>query len=139
MRETGAIISISGKIATIQLSRGSQCEGCNLCSAFGENNMKLEAVNKIGAQVGDLVEVDVEPQQVVKSSMIMFIFPLIMMIGGYFFGVTFIPPHSEGAGIIGSLAALVLAFLLIRLTEGRRNADNLTPAVIVDIAQKKFC
>ncbi len=139
MRETGAIISISGKTATIQLSRGAQCDGCNLCSAFGENNMKLEALNKIGARVGDLVEVDVEPQQVVKSSMIMFIFPLIMMIAGYFVGVKFIPPHGQGAGIIGSLGALALAFLLIRLTEGRRNADKLNPAVIVDIAQKNFC
>ncbi len=139
MRETGSIIAVSGKTATIQLLQGEECDGCHMCSAFGENKMHLDALNKIGAQVGDLVEVDIEPKEVVKSSMIVFIYPLFMMILGYFAGAKIGTDHGEGAGIIGSIAGLILAFLLIKLTDRRRNADDANPAVIVDIAQKNIC
>lgn len=139
MRETGSIIAVSGKTATIQLLQGDKCEGCNVCSAFGENKMHVDALNNIGAKVGDLVEVDVEPKEVLKSSMIVFIFPLLMMIVGYFVGGKIAPHHGEGAGILGSISGLILAFLLIKVTDRRRNADDVNPAVIVDIAQKNFC
>ena len=138
MRETGAIVAISGKTATIQLNRGEKCDGCNACSAFGENRMKLDALNNIGAAVGDLVEIDVEPKQVIKSSMIVFIFPLLMMLVGYFGSVKFFPPHSEGVGVLGSFVALALSFLAIKLTDKRRNSEDLNPAIIVDIAHKNY-
>ena len=139
MRETGEIISIAGDTATIQLNRGEKCDGCTACTAFGENKMKLEALNKIGAHVGDTVEVDVEPKQVIKSSMIVFIFPLLMMIGGYAAGINLIPPYSEGVGVLGSLTALVAAFLIIKRVDKHRNPDEMNPAIIVDIAPKTFC
>ncbi len=133
MKETGSIVSISGKTATIQLNRGDKCDGCQACSAFGDNTMRLDALNTIGAQVGDQVEVDVAPKEVVKSSMIVFIFPLLMMLAGYFIGVTFLPPHSEGVGILTSLGALVFAFVLIKIIDRRRDPQDLNPAVIIDI------
>jgi len=68
--------------------------------------------------------------------MIIFIFPLVMMLVGYFLAVRFISPHSEGVGIIGSFAAFVFSFVLIKLTDKRRNPDDVNPAVIVDFVQK---
>lgn len=135
MQETGTIISIDGHKAVIQLNRGEKCEGCNVCSAFGENKMKLEAINNIGAAVGDWVNVTVEPQQVVKSSMLIFIFPLFMMLFGYFVAVSFIPPFTEGVGIIGAFTALALAFFLIKITDKRRNPDDVNSAIITGFAQ----
>ena len=136
MRETGEILSIAGKTATIQLNRGEKCDGCQACNAFGENKMQLDAQNDIGAKVGDVVEVDVEPKEVIASSMIVFIFPLVMMLGGYFAAVKFLPPHSEGVGVLGSLGALVLAFVFIKMLDKRRNPNDLNPAVIINIAPK---
>jgi sigma-E factor negative regulatory protein RseC len=135
MHETGTIISTDGTKAVIQLDRGDKCEGCNVCHAFGENKMQLEATNTIGAKVGDWVNVVVEPKQVVKSSLLIFIFPLIMMLIGYAVAVKFIPPFSEGIGIIGAFTALALAFVFIKITDRRRNPDDMTSAIIVDLAQ----
>ncbi len=135
MQETGTIISTHGNKAVIQLNRGEKCDGCNVCSAFGENKMQLEALNSIGAAVGDWVQVVVQPQQVIKSSMLIFILPLFMMLAGYFVAVRFIPPHSEGVGIVGAFTALALAFVVIKLTDKRRHPDDINPAIIVDFAQ----
>ena len=95
MQETGIVISTDGKNAVVQLSRGDRCDGCNVCHAFGENKMRVEALNSIGASVGDSVSVNIEPKQVIKSSMIIFILPLVSMLVGYFVAVSFIPPFSE--------------------------------------------
>ncbi len=135
MQETGTIISIDGSKAVIQLDRGDSCDGCNVCHAFGESKMQLEATNNIGAQVGDCVTVVVEPKQVVKSSMLIFMFPLLMMLLGYAVAVRFIPPFTEGVGIIGAFAALALAFCFIKISDKRRHPDDMNAAMIVDFAQ----
>lgn len=135
MQETGTIISTDGNKAVIQLDRGDKCDGCNVCHAFGENKMQLEATNSIGAKVGDCVNVVVEPKQVVKSSMLIFMFPLFMMLLGYFVAVRFVPPFTEGVGIVGAFVALVLAFVVIKMTDKHRDTDDMNAAMIVDFAQ----
>jgi sigma-E factor negative regulatory protein RseC len=133
MNETGIIISTDGEKAVIQLNRGEKCNGCTACQTFGENKMRLEVPNSIGAAAGDVVDINVEPKQVIKSSMIIFIFPLVMMLVGYFGAVRFIAPHSEGVGIIGAFAAIVFSFVLIKITDKRRNPDDVNPAVLVGL------
>ena len=135
MQETGTIISTDGNKAVIQLDRGDKCDGCNVCHAFGENKMQLEASNNINAKVGDWVHVVVEPKQVVKSSLLIFMFPLLMMLIGYFVAVRFIPPFTEGIGIVGAFGGLALAFVFIKITDKRRNPDDMNVAIIVDFAQ----
>ncbi|MBN1559120.1 SoxR reducing system RseC family protein [candidate division KSB1 bacterium] len=134
MLETGTIISLDGQKAIIQLHRGDQCDGCHLCHAFGENKMQLEALNSIGAAVGDRVNVSIEPKLVVKSSMILFIFPLVAMLAGYYLALRFVPPFSESVGIVGAFSAFVIAFFIIKLTEKRRSSDDFNPAIVVDYA-----
>lgn len=132
MQETGTVISIDGNTAVIQINRGEKCEGCNVCNAFGENKMRLEAINNVGASVGDCVNVNIEPKHVIKSSMIIFVFPLVMLLIGYFVAIQFVPPHSEGTGVLGALIALALSFVIIKATDKRRNPDEMNPAIIVD-------
>ena len=60
---------------------------------------------------------------------------LLMMLAGYFIAVRFVPPFSQGVGIIGAFAALALAFVFIKVTDKRRHAEDMNPAVIVSFAQ----
>ena len=133
MREIGTIISVERGRAMVRIDRGSQCNGCTACKSFGENNMQIEALNRPNGQVGDLVEVMIEPAKVVKHSFIVFILPLLMMVLGYLAGGTLYPVRQESAGIAGSLAGLVLAFLLIRLFDRRASRSAENDAVIVDV------
>ncbi|MBN1480084.1 hypothetical protein EH223_19225 [candidate division KSB1 bacterium] len=135
MQETGTVISTVGDKAVIQLDRGAKCAGCNVCHTFGESKMRLEACNTIGASVGDWVNVSVEPAQVIRSSLILFIFPLFMMLFGYFFAVRFIPPFGEGIGILGAIAGLFLAFFAIKAFDKRQQQKEKNSAIITDFAQ----
>jgi sigma-E factor negative regulatory protein RseC len=120
-------------MALVQIDRRQHCNGCTACQTVGENKMQLEAVNRLDARLGDTVEVLIEPRQVIKNSLIVFILPLMMMVAGYFVGVSFSSSHKEGAGILGSLSALAVSFLLIRWFDRRSHQSQKNDAVIVEI------
>lgn len=132
MRETGIIISQEKDQATVQMARGEKCDGCNLCSMAEDGRMRVTALNKINAGVGDMVEVEIPPGKIVGYSMLLFIMPILMMILGYFAGkAVFTFSHGESSGILGSIGGLVLSFVIIRLID-RRFASTTNPATIIN-------
>ncbi|OGC09276.1 hypothetical protein A2V82_15445 [candidate division KSB1 bacterium RBG_16_48_16] len=118
MRETGIVVSAAGELVKVQMSGGERCKGCNACHAVGSNLMEVEAHNGLGAKVGDVVEIYVEPARLVGHSFILFIFPILMMIAGYFIMGYMTGGSStsgEGYGILGAFAFLFLSLLMIKL------------------------
>lgn len=136
MKETGIIISITGQKATVQINRGQKCEGCNLCQAFGNNKMLVKAYNKTEAGIGDVVEVSIEPKYVLASSLLIFIFPIFMMLLGYFVGIRFSHSASESGGIIGSIIGFLLSFVLIKFLEKFIKPNTRETAFITNLVQK---
>lgn len=58
MNEWGKVIALKGKTAILSIQRSKECEQCRKCRlGRGEQEMVGEARNKIGAEVGDMVEV----------------------------------------------------------------------------------
>jgi len=133
LQEIGTIISLNLNMALVQIDRRQHCNGCTACHPLGENKMQLEAVNRLDARLGDTVEVLIEPRQVIKNSLIVFILPLMMMAAGYFAGVFFSSSHAEGGGILGSFGALAVSFLLIRWFDRRSHSSQENDAAIVEI------
>lgn len=133
MQETGTIISLNRDKALVLINRRQNCHGCTACQPLGENYMQLEALNRLDARVGDTVEVMIEPRQIIKNSLIVFILPLLMMVAGYFAGVHLFSSRNEGTGILGSLSALVVSFFLIRLIDRRSRQTAENDAAIVEI------
>ena len=133
MRETGKITEINGAIATIVIARSEKCHDCNACRLFGENTMAIEARNHIQAKVGDYVELEVRPGHVVKASMAVFIFPIALMMVGYFLGMRMISARSsanETAGMIGAGVGLILGLVLNAITSRMMKDDHPLPEVI---------
>lgn len=112
MKEQGKIIKRDGNQAVIEIEQGEQCKHCNACHMFGESKMRLTAYNGIDAQVGEHVIVYVQPGFVLKSSFLIFIFPLLAMFAGYFVGQWFTQNSNELSGIIGAFSGLILALLI---------------------------
>ncbi|HPG41659.1 MAG TPA: SoxR reducing system RseC family protein [bacterium] len=117
MTEQGIVIAINKEVATIQMVRGEKCHNCTICDAIGPNYRTLEAVNKPGANIGDHVEVEIKPAHVLLNSFIIFIFPVLLMIIGYFTGNTLFGNNgtSQEAGIAGALLGVIAAFVLVKI------------------------
>ncbi|MBD3384308.1 hypothetical protein GF407_05200 [candidate division KSB1 bacterium] len=132
MIESGTIISIENELATVKIHRGEKCESCHLCDSFGSNEMNLVALNQAGAGIGDIVDIKVEPEKVIKHSLLIFILPIIAMIFGYWIGITLVPEASgEGSGILGAFIALLLVFIIIRLYNHHYSRNEKCAAKII--------
>lgn len=116
MIEIGIVTQVDRNIAHVKMVRGEQCSGCTACKAFGEGIVELLAVNNAAAKIGDHVEVEIDPKQVVKHSSVVFLLPVFGLILGYYLGATFLRLASlsqQNAGIIGSLGLMVFMFGVI--------------------------
>ena len=82
--------------------------------------MEMRAINTVGAKVGDRVKVAIDSVVFLKSSFLVYVLPLIVMITGGIIGDNYARnnmPSSDPdlvAGAVG-IVCLVVSFLLIRL------------------------
>jgi positive regulator of sigma E activity len=112
--ETGTVIGVTEGKALVQVQMGEPCAGCAAhrpCSAMGSGFRQIEADNRLGAAVGDRVQIDCPPQSRVVSAAVLFFFPIVLALVGYFVGYSVQP--TEGGGIVGTFAGLILAFVTI--------------------------
>ncbi|MDH3974625.1 MAG: SoxR reducing system RseC family protein [Deltaproteobacteria bacterium] len=126
LEEEGKVVKLEGGYAIIHTERGSSCDGCSAKSSChtmsdsGGRLMEMRAINSVGAQVGDRVKVAIDSIVLLKSSFLVYVLPLIVMIAGGLLGDNYARnnmPASDPdlvAGAVG-IACLVLSFLLIRL------------------------
>ena len=139
MRETGTIISVDGEFSTIRIDKTDQCQGCTACKSLGNGVLQVDAFNKIGAQPGDTVEIEIESAKILRHSFIVFIFPLFMLVAGYLLGLQFtkgINDSGEEAGIIGAVMGLVLSFIVIRLYDRIKAKDHTHSAQVVTLIHR---
>lgn len=145
MRQKAVVIETEGKIAEIEVSRASMCDGCQKnggcehhCELSGliagsGKQMKTTAQNRIGAKAGDTVEVETESTKVLGYAALVFLMPIFVCAVFYFLAeAVFV---SETAGVIAAAAGFVLAFLGISFFD-RRKKKSLPDIVIVDIVRR---
>jgi len=133
MIECGVVVSTKDGFATIRMQKGEACKDCNICDSFGDGFRSIEAVNDIGAKIGEQVEVEIKSSNLLKYSFLVFIFPILLMIGGYFAGISLMNNggSNEGSGILGAFTGLLLAFVLIKIIDKGLGGDKKTYAQII--------
>ncbi len=139
MREIGVIVSAKDEIVRVQIAKGEKCEGCHGCISLKPNLMQVEARNDIRANIGKAVEVEIESRHVLGYAFLVFIFPILMMIAGYFFGMRIAAVRAvsgEGYGILGSIAGFAVAFLVIKVIDTFWGRSNKSSARVVGYATK---
>ena len=141
MRQRAVVLEVSGKEAVIEVSRATMCDGCEKhggCEGHCEitgllstgGKMKTRALNKIGASVGDTVEVETESKKILGYAALVFILPIIMC--GVFYFAADALFEAEYAPAIGAAVGFVLTFAGIAVVDrikGKKEPD----IVIVDI------
>jgi len=121
MKEIGRVSKIIKEgLAEVEFKAGSACAKCGRCSMGVSGEMFIEAENKMGAKVGDMIEVEILPSSLLASSFLIYIVPIIFLVVGYFVGVSVHPLILSGLslesfGIIFALLFMFISFILLKV------------------------
>ncbi len=140
IEEVGTIVELRGKhVALVLCEKNSMCEHCATAGAchIGDDGRArtVEAVNAIGAQVGDKVRVAVSTRTFLQSGFILYIVPLIALVVGAVIGKV-VGEHLE-CGLNPDLLSAIFgafflgwSFLVIRLGSQTLSAEAFRPRIV---------
>jgi positive regulator of sigma E activity len=140
MRETGRILKKDANSIEIEMSQGYACSGCNACFIDKDKGHILRINQEIDVKPGEQVEVEVQPVFAIKSAMLLFFMPLVMLVLGYFIFMDLIliqTVEMPYRGILGAIFGLIFSFILIYFYDRYLQRNNSNPQIrIVKITGK---
>jgi len=132
-------------MATVAVSKRGACDGCSeksLCFGVGDDKSDMiNAANPVKAKVGDMVEIAMPEGIFVKTAMLLYLMPVIVMIAGAFLlpmFTTIVDP--DFTAITGSVIALILSVLFIKAydkhaTKSTRYTPQIKAVVTLPLGQ----
>ena len=128
--EKGVVVKIDATTAWITTTKTSACEGCaakSSCTVLGGGKeMEVEAINDIGARVGQNVVVHFQTSPLLKATFLLYVLPILFLILGAFLGDQAAPhfamDSSTGAVIVG-LAFFGVSILFVK-SKGNKLAQK---------------
>lgn len=137
MNQRGYIIElVDGTTAKIKMQKHSACAACGKCaSSTDKKDIIVEVDNNIGAKVGDYVEVNMDSVNVIKAAAIVYIVPLIALLGGTIISYGILNFIDIGmnkevlSGFIG-IVLTIISYLLIKSKDRKfRESRNYIPII----------
>jgi len=132
MEQHGVVVSTNNDTAVVRFERAAACERCGACIHFGETEAEIVVINKIGAQAGDIVCVELNTRHFLEANVFAYILPLFLLLLGVFIGSR----KSDAFGAVLGLAFAGIGFMALRLLEPRFAAMTKFQPRIVGIVQK---
>ena len=120
MNKVGKVISKNKHQIKIEFARstscGEKCGGCSKDCSNATQELILDNINE--AELGDQVTVEIDNNFLLKSAFLVYIFPLLMLIVGYYFGnnlnkVLLLPINQEVFSLLTGIVFLSFAFLIV--------------------------
>lgn len=106
-------------MASVCFQRSSMCARCGACGmSSGQRDITVQVRNVLDARVGDEVEVQFTSRNALSSSVIGYIFPLLMLFIGVFVGYSLPAPDALASDAVAAVCGIVFsvgAFLVLRL------------------------
>ncbi len=121
LADVGTVVDIQNGLAIVTYSRSDACNTCKLkafCFQKGGDVTTLTMKNELNVKKGDKIKFEISPQIRILSSFLVFILPIIFMIGSYFICKSAIG-LSESVSIIVSLVSIVIAFIVVKIIDGQ--------------------
>jgi positive regulator of sigma E activity len=127
--ERGEVIAKEGNRVTVMLNVSSGCEKCGICQRVSETEMTVDAFTDAPVGIGDQVTLFLSPRIIVASAAVLYIFPLISMVAGYFIGRylfrnVLIEGREEMLPALLSIAFFFVSFIPIRFFDRKRERDK---------------
>lgn len=135
LEEEGMVLSVNGNIAEVVAETKSACGSCAakngcgtslLASLFPQRKRSFQASNPVHARVGDRVLVGLDESALQTASLLVYIAPLLGLIGGAMAGSWLasrsMPGIAEAISIGAGIGGFALALLVVRKTGFRLSA-----------------
>ena len=80
MIETGSVIKLKDKIATVKVDKKDECSKCGMC-LFPKNasHVEFDTLNQVGAKEGDTVIIESKKDFKLLGAVLTFLIPLLLI------------------------------------------------------------
>lgn len=143
MLETeGLVVKVGEEGAYVETSRASSCGSCNSRQSCGSSTLSqmlggkanlFQVLNPIGAVVGERVVIGLEEAALLKSSVLSYLLPLVLLMSGAMMGGLLAPATEmkDAYSIGGAGVGLVLGFIALKSVTARMGAKRQFQPVIL--------
>lgn len=137
MKQFGRVVEVSENKAFVIMEKHSSCSNCNACKIGSDSHeLRIEAINSVGAKSEQIVEVDMEGQHVLTAAFILYMIPLFALFVGVIIGNIVFPAQELFAALVG-FGLMALAFLGIKMKDQSFKNDQRYIPVITKIREEK--
>jgi sigma-E factor negative regulatory protein RseC len=126
--EKGVVIRLGAKgkktawIKTIQAEACKACASRKSCASGANNAQPVEAINQVGAQVGDIIQVYMNTSSLLKAAFLLYVFPILCMMAGGAAGYLLTGRLGLDSPLLPvgtAFGCFALAMILVRIRAGR--------------------
>jgi sigma-E factor negative regulatory protein RseC len=135
--EQAVVIKIDGDRALVEAAGTEACASCaarHACSSLGGTSKRLSVRNTLSAKPGDIIEFIIDERGVVLSSLIVYLWPILMLIAGMIAGTRYhagMGVDSDAAAAIGGIIGVAVSLVLIQcINPFIKNRVMFTPRMI---------
>lgn len=117
------VVEVNPEYTVVETTRKSACNGChknadgsscNICTIMGsDRTAQSKAVNKIGAKVGDKVEISSNTGRILYYALLVFIAPVVCGLAAYFIAQYY--NASNTVVYVSVILAFILPFIPVAI------------------------
>jgi sigma-E factor negative regulatory protein RseC len=131
MLETGIIIKIDGKKATVKINKAQACSHCKSKCMESDGFMITEAINSVGANIGDVVKLEINSKTALRAILIVFGLPLVIMLAGVFIAI--IITNNQAYIIAVGVIMLLLAIIPLKAYDNHLRKKETCGITIIEV------
>ena len=116
MREVGRVVKQKDNLVTVRFPRKSTCEHCNMCAIKpNDSHVDMTLENTLNCNVDDRVEVNISRGTVLKMSLLVYFFPMVVGIIGLV--IAYLLGASEIIQMFACVGSIAVAFLVLAVID----------------------
>lgn len=113
MQSTGVVNKINGSEAVVLIKResacGDNCANCGGCTGGTLNEVLAD--NEVGANIGDIVIVEMKTGRVLNAAVFAYVVPLLLLFVGYF--LFFYMFKTEFLAVLGGFLFMISSYVIL--------------------------
>lgn len=124
--EKGLVIKADNNKITIRFATTEACQKCGACLIKDNQAILPDIDNNVKAKVGDSVLIENKPSNMVTAALIIYLIPVIFLIGGYFLSLLIVNylQIADKFAALGAIIAFALSFFLVSFIDKRLSKSS---------------